>query len=90
MIIRFTQEFRKQYKKADVRTKRSFDQHIAIFTKNPMDLQLRNHVLRDKWQGYRSINITADWRAFYREEVGVDEEIIVYFIALGTHSQLYR
>ena len=55
---------------------------------DPIYPQLRNHPLRGKHVGKRSIDITADWRAIYEEKLE-REEIIAYFIALGTHSQLY-
>jgi addiction module RelE/StbE family toxin len=45
---------------------------------------LRNHPLKDKFAGVRSIDVTADWRALYRRE---RERII--FVEFGTHDQLY-
>jgi mRNA-degrading endonuclease YafQ of YafQ-DinJ toxin-antitoxin module len=39
--------------------------------------------------GYRSINVTGDWRALYSEQQQNGKEIIV-FEMLGTHSQLYQ
>lgn len=88
MVIRFTDEFRKQYKKANKRIKKSFDERLAIFIKNPLDLQLRNHPLREEYAGQRSIDVTADWRALYTESDGKDE-VIIYFTILNTHKQLY-
>lgn len=85
MIIKFTDQFRMQYKKADKRIKKSFDQKLAIFTKNPMDIQLNNHLLRKPYEGQRSINTTSDWRAIYKTEKN-----IIYFTAFGTHKKLYR
>lgn len=89
MIIRFTDHFRKQYKKADVRIRKRLKQRLAIFIKNPNDLQLRNHPLHREYEGKHSIDITSDWRAIYREVGKVEDEVIVYFTAIGTHSQLY-
>lgn len=88
MIIRFTDQFRKQYKKADVRIKTRFDYCLDLFIKNPMNSELRNHPLHKDFEGFNSIDITGDWRAIYLEkENGV---IVFYFVALGTHSQLYK
>lgn len=89
MIIRFTDHFRKQYKKADVRIRKRLKERLAIFKKNPNDLQLRNHQLKREYEGNRSIDITSDWRAVYRESGSVEDEVVVYFTAIGTHSQLY-
>jgi len=89
MKVKFSKEFIDQYKKADVRIRKRVDKQINIFSKNPMDLSLRNHDLRQEYEGQRSINITSDWRAIYREVKFADDEPYAYFTALGTHSQLY-
>ena len=89
MKVKFSKEFIKQYKKADVRIRKKVDQKISTFSKNPMDLSLRNHTLREEHKGQRSINITSDWRAIYREVKVADDEPYAYFTALGTHSELY-
>ncbi|MBI4253099.1 type II toxin-antitoxin system mRNA interferase toxin, RelE/StbE family [Candidatus Uhrbacteria bacterium] len=47
---------------------------------------LNNHALVGRWIGYRSINITGDYRAVYR----LDGENVAYFVDLDTHSNLYR
>ncbi len=75
-------------KKANVRVRKSFKEKIAIFSKDPYNPQLNNHALRDEYQGFRSIDITSNWRAIYQEVI-IDEESIAYFITLGTHRQLY-
>lgn len=89
MKVRFSKEFIKQYKKADVRIRKRVDQQINIFSKNPMDLSLRSHTLRGEYEGQRSIDITSDWRAIYREVKVADDEPYAYFTALGSRSQLY-
>ena len=83
-----TKGFINLYKKADVRIKKEVDEKLRIFGKNPHDLGLRNHELHEEWEGYRSIDISNDYRAVY-EEVQEGEEINAYFIALGTHDELY-
>ena len=88
MTIKYSPAFLATLKKADVRIRKSFKERILQFSKNPYDLQLRNHKLQREYQGYRSINITADWRAIYKE-IHESDEIIAYFIAIGTHDQLY-
>lgn len=88
MIIRYSPAFLKSLKKADVRIRKRVKKRITIFSKNPNDLELNNHPLKDPYQGYRSIDVTADWRAIYK--VIHKEDSIAYFIILGTHSQLYK
>ena len=88
MIIRFTDQFRKQYKKADVRIRIRFDYCLDLFIKDPTYPELRNHALRKEFEGFHSIDITGDWRAIYLEKK--NSLIIFLFVALGTHSQLYK
>ena len=89
MIVKYSRSFVAKLKKADVRIRKSFKQRISIFLINPYDLQLNNHALRDEWEGYRSIDITADWRAIYEEVKVGEEEPFAYFTSLGTHKELY-
>ncbi len=89
MKVRYSPDFYRQYKKANVRIRSSVDERIGIFVKDPNNSQLNNHPLQDPYQGYRSIDITADYRAFY-QEIDQGEEPVAYFSILGTHSQLYK
>ena len=75
--------------KIDVMIRNRFKERMLIFSTNPIHPKLRNHPLRGEYSVKRSIDITADWRAIYEEKIEV-EELIAYFIALGTHSQWYR
>lgn len=88
MKARYSPYFYKQYKKANVRVRNRVDQAVAIFIKNPNDLELNNHSLFEPYQDFKSIDITVDWRALY-EEVQIGEETVAYFVELGTHNQLY-
>lgn len=93
MKRQYDPEFIKKLKQLDVRIRKSFRERIVIFAKNPYDPQLNNHELKDEYKGYRSIDITSDYRAIYRaiyEEIvkeGVEQ--IAYFIIIGTHEELY-
>lgn len=82
-------DFLKRFKKVDVKIRKSFKEKIILFSKNPNDPQLNNHALKDEYEGYMSIDITADYRAIYKE-AQIGGEIVAYFIELGTHDQLYR
>lgn len=89
MKAKFDKLFFFQYKKADVRIRNEFDKRLRIFVKQPTFPQLRNHALRKGWLGYRSIDITSDWRAIYKE-IKIGEETIAYFVSIGTHKELYK
>lgn len=79
----------KKLKKLDVRIRKSFKEKILIFSKNPDDPELNNHALHKTYQDYRSIDITVDYRALYKE-VEIGKESVAYFSILGTHDELYR
>lgn len=86
--IDFSNAFLKQYKKAPSKIRQAWIKKLEIFKKDSLHPQLKNHLLKGKLLGYRSINITGDWRAIYTEQ---EEKggIIIVFQLLGTHSQLY-
>lgn len=88
MIIKYSPSFFEKLKKVDVRIRKSVKKKMLLFSKNPNDPSLHNHMLRDKWQGYRSINITNDVRALYKE-VQIGEDVVAYFVIVGTHKELY-
>ena len=88
MIRKYDPKFIKSLKRLDVRIRKSFKQRIDVFAKDPHNPKLNNHSLKRKYKGYKSIDITNDYRAIY-EEVHEDEDTIAYFISIGTHEELY-
>lgn len=89
MEIEFSARFRKQYKRANEKIKNAFRQRLKLFKQDPYSPLLKNHPLTGNYKEYRSVNITGDWRALYREHKE-EEKIIIIFQMLGTHSQLYK
>lgn len=89
MNVKLDPDFIKLLKKSDVKIRKSFKERIIKFSKNPLDPQLHDHPLKKKWYGHRSIDITADWRAIYKE-IKFGEESVAYFVAIGTHKELYK
>ncbi len=85
MKVRFHKKFVKDYGHLDVKIRRIFENRLQIFCTNPYQAKLCNHPLKGKWQGYRSINISGDFRVVYKE---VNEEEVI-FVTIGSHSQLY-
>ncbi|MBI4097855.1 MAG: type II toxin-antitoxin system mRNA interferase toxin, RelE/StbE family [Candidatus Levybacteria bacterium] len=83
--IDFSTKFLKQHKKAPIEIKRAWIKRFALFSQDPSNKQLNNHQLTGKLKGFRSINITGDYRAIYSERIDA-----IVFEALGTHSQLYK
>lgn len=87
MKIKFSRKFSKQYTKAPSKVKLAFDRRLKLFLDNKFHSLLNNHPLIGKYQNYRSINVTGDWRAIFKE---LNSGKIIYFEAIGTHSQLYK
>lgn len=90
MEILYGERFKKQYKKAPKLVVAAVKRRISLFEEYPFHPLLHNHSLVGEYAGHRSINITGDWRAVYRESKNSFGDVIIIFIALGTHSQLYR
>ena len=88
MIVRYTSSFFKRIKKQDVRIRNSFKEAIKLFAKDPNTPELNNHELEREWIGFRSIDVTSDWRAIFKE-VEEGEDRVAYFMAVGTHDELY-
>ena len=85
MIIETTKGFDKQYSKLNIKTKTAFKARFEVFKSNPFDSRLRNHALKGKYLGYRSIDITGDVRALYT----IEGDLVIIFGFIGTHSHLY-
>jgi addiction module RelE/StbE family toxin len=84
MNVQFNKNFIKQYKKRRA-IQKQIDERLALFRVNPFDLVLNNHGLSGKYKGFRSINITGDYRAIYE----LIDRNTARFIDLDTHSNLY-
>jgi addiction module RelE/StbE family toxin len=82
--IEFSPLFTKARKAAPLPIKLAFRDALELFSENPHDPALRNHALTGKYQDFRSIDVTGDWRALYREE---PERFV--FMDIGTHETLY-
>lgn len=85
MQVIFHKNFKKQTTKFKT-LKTKIEQRLFLFMEDPFNPVLNNHPLIGKYKGYRSINITADYRAVY-ESINDD---LAYFITLDKHSNLYK
>ncbi|MDP3015312.1 MAG: type II toxin-antitoxin system mRNA interferase toxin, RelE/StbE family [bacterium] len=86
MKIRFHRNFEKQYKKLKTNEKEKVKERLALFIQDEFNPVLNNHPLRGKYLGYRSVNIAGDLRSIYKR-ISFD---IIIFIAIDTHSNLYK
>ncbi|HEX9503811.1 MAG TPA: type II toxin-antitoxin system mRNA interferase toxin, RelE/StbE family [Patescibacteria group bacterium] len=85
MKVRFHKQFAKQLGKYP-KIQAAFGKRLDIFFADPFDVILSNHALTGTWQGYRSINISGDLWAIYE----LIDDNTAFFVAFGTHSQLYK
>lgn len=86
MNILRQKNFDRQFTKLRPAQKQLAIRRIQQFVVNPFDPQLRNHALKGKWIGHRSISVGGDIRIHYKD-VGNNDILLV---AIGTHSQLYK
>jgi len=86
MQIEYSKKFIKEFKKCPPKIKTTFKNKLKTFIKVPFNPSLNNHCLTGRLKEYRSININGDWRVIFQEIKNSD---VIYFIAIGTHSQLY-
>lgn len=88
MKIVFKKSFDKSQSKLDVKIRIKLGEKLRIFSNNPLERSLNNHALVWKYHGFRSINITWDYRAIFREYPSWMYEF-VEFIDIWSHSELY-
>ena len=86
MKVRYHKSFQKQVLKLQPTQLKRLREALKKFEVEPYHPDLYNHALAGEWIGHRSISFGGDWRAHYLPK-GDDE---VLFVAIGTHSQLYK
>ena len=85
MNIQYLPKFKKQYKKLPQKFQLQFDERLNLFLTDSIDPRLRIHPLKGKYAGYWSMNINGDIRALYI----VQDETLIIFALIGSHSELY-
>jgi addiction module RelE/StbE family toxin len=86
MNISYHKDFIKDFKKLGRKQKNKFNERQELFEQDQFNLTLNNHPLKGNYLGYRSINITGDLRAIFKQ----NSENDVTFVVLDSHSNLYR
>lgn len=86
MKVDFTKTFLKQYDKQPSKIQNQFIARLTLFKKDQFHQLLNNHALSGKYQGFRSININGDYRALYK----LQDNRLIIFAYIGSHSQLYK
>jgi addiction module RelE/StbE family toxin len=87
MELIFTKSFVKSYTKLPLTAKRRTDAALALFQEDPFHRDLRNHELKGKLKGSRSISAGFDLRIIFMTD---DEgHAVVTLVKVGTHNQIY-
>jgi len=85
MIIVPTKYFQKKVSKLSKPIKLKLVKRIHLFMSEPKNIILNNHQLNGKYSGYRSINITGNYRMVFEEL----KDSSIRLIDIDTHSKLY-
>ena len=80
----FTKQFSNLQKKEQIRVMET----LKLFEKEPFSESLRNHQLKGNLFKFRSISAGGDIRLHYYEKE--PNHFVVVFVAIGSHSQLYK
>jgi addiction module RelE/StbE family toxin len=86
MDVDFTKAFNKQFEKLPRKKQEQAKGAVALFIQDVAAPTLRNHGLKGEWQGHRSIRAGGDLRLHFK--VIADNKVL--FVAVGSHSQLYK
>jgi addiction module RelE/StbE family toxin len=85
LTVRLHKDFEKQLAKLSKKRRDKVIDTVELFLDDPTEPSLPNHALIAEWSGYRSISAGGDLRLHFK----VLDSDVVYFVAVGTHSQLY-
>jgi addiction module RelE/StbE family toxin len=86
--IIFSDRFERKLQEVPDEIKAAFADTLELFVEEPKHPILRNHALKEKFAGSRSINVTDDWRAIFKESKSGKRRVFTFHL-LGTHEELY-
>lgn len=86
MKIIFSKSFVKQFKKVPVKIQDQFKKRLKDLNSQQNVSSLKIHALKGEYKGYKSMNVSGDWRALFYQK---DNDIFIFEL-MGTHSQLYK
>lgn len=84
MRLQFSSSFKKKYRKLPATIKHHADERLRLFVADSFHPLLHNHSVDKRFPGCRSINVTGDYRAIFKEQASA-----AVFVNIGTHSELY-
>ncbi len=84
MTTVLSRAFIKSLSRVSPKIEAAFYERLALFTKESNHPILNNHALHGKFSDKRSINVTGDYRALFKNSGDA-----TIFTDIGTHPQLY-
>jgi len=87
--IEFSTLFDKHLRNASDEIKIALQDALDLFKEDSNHPALRNHPLKEKFAGFRSIDVADDWRAIFKETISGDRKVIIFHM-IGTHEDLYE
>lgn len=87
MKLEFSKRFLKDLNKQPEHIRVAFKKRLELFIGNKYHPLLNNHKLTGGYRNCYSMNVTGDFRAVFEE---YEDGEIIYFITIGSHSNLYR
>lgn len=87
--IEFSNRFNKERRACSLEIRVAFREALELFLDHPYHPQLRNHQLQRDLSTYRSIDVTGDVRAIFKER-RIGDQVIIIFHRIGTHEELYE
>lgn len=80
----------KKLKQKDKDLSARVEKQLTLFTQNTKHPSLRTHKLTGKVENRWSISITKSIRMVYVVQQRRDKAEMAYFVAIGTHDQVYK
>jgi addiction module RelE/StbE family toxin len=87
MHLKRLKRFDKSYKKLPTYIREKAIERILLFESSPFHPLIHNHALVGEYTGFRSFNVTGDYRIIFIERDGTYE--FVEIVDIGTHASLY-
>lgn len=86
MNVDFTKSFNKQFQKLPRKSQDRAKAAVKLYLQDITSPSLRHHALKGEWLGFHSISAGGDLRLHFK----MINQNTVLFVAIGSHSQLYK
>lgn len=85
MVVLRHRRFEKKVVTSPEHIRRAFAERLELFQNDPHHPLLNHHELSGRLLGIWSINITGDWRVWYKPL----SDNTILLVNIGTHHELY-